>query len=427
MIMADANELPENSRGKSNVNAFSEESDSEDSVQPVFLDLGDDLSRVSDSNRLGFQSAGASGSTEPPKREDNPFSFKHFLRSDVNSYQSKGARPKVYCEGRPVSSVSDLEFAPTQETKQTRIVPEYSSALPDFVQDHLVIEQCYLNNSTNSNFNVNLPDFTRSRDSININRVNIDSSHNVNRGCDISNNLSIPLDLPMRPQAGFPLDLPISNSPQNGNRICVNSEVGVSKSLPDFLADGAVCPQNPDGPQVESPERECERLRRELEVCRGQLVERTRQVENLTRELEIARNKEHDYTQNLAKALEQVEKNLEKSNMRTASAENTIVKLRQEIKSLVSQLNSLKSENLALRGEEGAAGGHDYYTPNEMHSQRLAQELKAAASTAEHSLRQLLTGVDNLRIMAASLENMHRIEEKREPFLDLDEDTGPAL
>jgi rRNA maturation endonuclease Nob1 len=87
----------------------------------------------------------------------------------------------------------------------------------------------------------------------------------------------------------------------------------------------------------------------------------------------------------------------------------------------------LKSENLALRGEEGAAGGHDYFTPNELHSQRLAQELKAAASTAEHSLRQLLTGVDNLRIMAASLENMHRIEEKRETFLDLDEDTGPAL
>jgi hypothetical protein len=368
------------------------------------------------------------GINEPPKREDNPFSFKHFLRSDLNCYQNKGARPKVYCDGRPVSSVSDLEFPPTQEAKQTRIVPEYSSALPDFVQDHLVVEQCYLGNSTNSNFNldINLPDFTPSRDSVNINRVNIDSSHNVNRRCDSSNNLSIPLDLPVRPQAGFPLDLPITIASQNGTRNCA-SEVGVSKSLPDFLADGAVRTQNTDGLPVESPERECDRLRRDLEIVRGQLAEQTRRVESLTRELEIARNKEHDYTQNLAKALEQVEKNLERSNMRTTSAENTIVKLRQEIKSLMSQLHSLKSENLALRGEEGAAGGHDYFTPNELHSQRLAQELKAAASTAEHSLRQLLTGVDNLRIMAASLENMHRIEEKRETFLDLDEDTGPAL
>lgn len=52
----------------------------------------------------------------------------------------------------------------------------------------------------------------------------------------------------------------------------------------------------------------------------------------------------------------------------------------------------MKSENRALRGDEGAAGGHDYYTSNELHSQRLAQELKAAASTAEHSLR-LVSGV----------------------------------
>lgn len=51
------------------------------------------------------------------------------------------------------------------------------------------------------------------------------------------------------------------------------------------------------------------------------------------------------------------------------------------------QLSSLRSENQRLRGEDGAAGGHDYFAPNELHSHRLAQELKAAASTAEHSLR----------------------------------------
>ncbi|KAJ3661463.1 hypothetical protein Zmor_005858 [Zophobas morio] len=427
--MADANEIPNNTRKNSQTGVNNEESDSEDPIQPVLLDLGDDLSHLTDSNRLGFQSAGASGVNDPPKREDNPFSFKHFIRSDISCYQNKGARPKVYCEGRPISSVSDLEFPSQQEAKQTRVVPEYSSALPDFVQDHLVVEQCYLGNSANSGFNldINLPDFTPSRDTVNINRINIDSSHSVNRRCDSNNDLSIPLDLPVRPPSGFPLDLPVT-CPQNNARNCINSEVGVSKSLPDFLADGAVRTQDPVGPPAESPERECERLRRELETVRGQLAEQTRRVESLTEELEKTRNKEHDYTQNLTKALEQVEKNLEKSNMRTASAENTIVTLKQELKALSSELNSLKSENSTLKGEEGAAGGgSDTNTPNELHAQRLAQELKAAASTAEHSLRQLLTGVDNLRIMAATLENMHRIEEKRETFLDLDEDTGPAL
>lgn len=41
--------------------------------------------------------------------------------------------------------------------------------------------------------------------------------------------------------------------------------------------------------------------------------------------------------------------------------------------------------------------------------------------------RQLLTGVDNLRMMAASLESRNRIEEKNDPFSHFDEDAGPAL
>lgn len=147
------------------------------------------------------------------------------MRSDVNNYQSKGARPKVYCEGRTVSSVSDLEFSHTQEVKQTRMAPEYSSALPDFVQDHLVVEQCYLGNAPSNNFNldINLPDFTPSRDSGN-NRKSIDSSH-INRRSDNPVSIdTIPLDLPIRPQAsGFPLDLP--GTPQISPRNGIGNEV----------------------------------------------------------------------------------------------------------------------------------------------------------------------------------------------------------
>jgi hypothetical protein len=43
--------------------------------------------------------------------------------------------------------------------------------------------------------------------------------------------------------------------------------------------------------------------------------------------------------------------------------------------------------------------------------------------------RQLLTGVGNLHIIASTLENMHRIEDRTGDFLaELDDDdTGPAL
>lgn len=50
-------------------------------------------------------------------------------------------------------------------------------------------------------------------------------------------------------------------------------------------------------------------------------------------------------------------------------------------------MNSLKLENSSLRGEE-AAGGHVFYnSPNEVQNHRLANELRTAANTAEHSLR----------------------------------------
>lgn len=93
-------------------------------------------------------------------------------------------------------------------------------------------------------------------------------------------------------------------------------KVGVSKSLPDFLADGAAHSQTADGTSAgQSPEWETDRLRQELELCRRHLDEQTRRADGLQRELEVARNKEHEYTQNLARTLEQVEENLKRSNV----------------------------------------------------------------------------------------------------------------
>lgn len=77
-------------------------------------------------------------------------------RQNTN-YQNTGARPKVYYT--PASSPG------SHEAKETGV---YSSRnpteLPDFVQDHLVIEQCYLNHAEPTPQQVlldvdNLPDF----------------------------------------------------------------------------------------------------------------------------------------------------------------------------------------------------------------------------------------------------------------------------
>lgn len=89
----------------------------------------------------------------------------------------------------------------------------------------------------------------------------------------------------------------------------------MSKSLPDFLSDGAVF--QPDDSSIgQSPERESDRLRRELELCRRQLSETTRRADHLQRQLDHSKDREREYTQSLAKALEQVEENLNISNVR---------------------------------------------------------------------------------------------------------------
>lgn len=114
------------------------------------------------------------------------------------------------------------------ENHQPRLAPEFSSALPDFVQDHLVIEQCYLgNDSSPQELSVdldNLPDFTPNRNGPN--RWKDTVRTNERRSTNTPSNL--PLDLPTRPRVGFPLDLPLTESQAGCSRSCPQSaEVSV--------------------------------------------------------------------------------------------------------------------------------------------------------------------------------------------------------
>lgn len=82
------------------------------------------------------------GQDTSSRRDSNPFSFKAFLKNGTQqtNYHNTGARPKVYSS--PTSS-------PGSVFDKDNAGGVYSSRnpteLPDFVQDHLVIEQCYLN------------------------------------------------------------------------------------------------------------------------------------------------------------------------------------------------------------------------------------------------------------------------------------------
>jgi hypothetical protein len=90
------------------------------------------------------------------RREESLFSLKQFLKNDnQTNHQFTGARPKLY---EPQSRTPE-----PNENHDTGKYPRNPTELPDFVQDHLVIEQCYLGDKASANIgNIevdNLPDF----------------------------------------------------------------------------------------------------------------------------------------------------------------------------------------------------------------------------------------------------------------------------
>nr|CAD7193752.1 unnamed protein product [Timema douglasi] len=496
---------------------------------PVEPDLG--LGTEHTFEKKSSETTGSGHSNGLPRREENPFSFKHFLKRDSgNNYHITGARPKVYSsvssESFGQSSLDPIDSDPSLYSRSTTprhvATSELASVLPDFVQDHLVVEQCFLNHTDVSkppHISVdldNLPDFAINSDSssytstrskqwdetknnrsetstsdIPFDLTDSTSNHVSTRRGNSTTSATIPLDLPSFdrspvdeqrrspiPGGGLPFDLPLVSEIKDGNSATISgvrsgpqlNEVGVSKSLPDFLSDGPIhsdlhdsLPINEDehsmingvaSPTVtEQSHRlisENERLRRELDATRRQLADQTRRpgrkicsnaygltkhilyikvrrliqsvflahtfidtffpllrVQSLEKDLHTLQSKEHEETASLEKAIEQVEDNLKRST---------------------SELSTLRRESSELRLGQASGASASNHSLDDRQSQNIAQELRTAASTAEHSLRQLLTGVGNLRIIASTLENMHRIQDRTEDFMvNFDDDSGPAL
>lgn len=516
--MAEGNSDDENPYSFRNFNRNKDSKNNEE------VDIVENYNTIPDlgiGNQHDSEKRGASDSSCPanevPRREENPFSFKHFLkRESSSSYHNTGARPKVY---NSVQSENpdhlDLEVeldsglygrsGPSRHVGSS----ELTSVLPDFVQDHLVVEQCYLNHSDNTNSQQltvdleNLPDFainnvSPAQDSTNQNKSSSNLRHWDESVCgennipkDIPFDLTgstrsqhfpgrvrknsgpVPLDLPCvepdqisppgRQNGGLPFDLPLVHevdvaqtstlapSSRSGPSL---GEVGVSKSLPDFLSDGPIhsgrhneepidtlasgnnnCNRTTPSDDIHGLQMENERLRRELDISRRQLSEQARRIQFLEKEVCTMQSKEHEETASLEKAIEQVEDNLKRSTRRAILAEGQVSKLKQETKILLNEVTQLRRENHELRTGQGLSSTME---PNhEMLTQKLAHDLRAAASTAEVSLRQLLTGVENLRVIAATMESMHRIHDRTSDFLAYDDDDdasasasagpGPAL
>lgn len=102
-----------------------------------------------------------------------------------------------------------------------------------------------------------------------------------------------------------------------------------------------------------------------------------------------------------------------------------VIKLKEENKLLKSELCSIRSNNteFRIRNCEPQPSSSE-----EGKNHRIAKELRAAANLAETSLRSLLGGIENLRMIASSMENVNKFEdEEYQHFLGEDSASGPAL
>lgn len=145
--------------------------------------------------------------------------------------------------------------------------PENPSALPDFVQDNLLMEQFYYKDTDRSSlssyadqYDHQLPDFTLNENDGGRNYSNngnmpfdlMCNSNESNRNSSHRNPLILPLDLPIdlpinaglnnyqldltARTAGFPLDSRNLHLPGSGNNVGGDN----FQTLPDFLSDGHI-------------------------------------------------------------------------------------------------------------------------------------------------------------------------------------------
>ncbi|XP_011876368.1 PREDICTED: uncharacterized protein LOC105566740 isoform X2 [Vollenhovia emeryi] len=349
------------------------------------------------------------GPDAPSRRDSNHFSFKAFLRNGTQqtSYHNTGARPKVYS-----SAASSPGGILDTDNPGGGVYPGRNpTELPDFVQDHLVIEQCYLNQDSSQPVLPdvdNLPDFAlnsveqrQSRLRGETKKKDTDAACDDLRSFDLTGTLhkglphrehSAPnamhpnhLDLPTfedrlnetapalpRPEhRGFPFDLPLlfpdSNPSANASTrddLQPAGEASVHKSLPDFLSDGPIhnrsTDSEPTAGMTESTERrlllENERLRQQLEVSRRQLGEKMERIRSLETELLSKKEVEHEEAVHLEKAMEQVEDNLKRSTKRAVNAESTVTLLKKQIEVLTTEISLLRLENSELRANVSTAG-----------------------------------------------------------------------
>ncbi|XP_078607654.1 uncharacterized protein LOC144879765 isoform X1 [Branchiostoma floridae x Branchiostoma japonicum] len=336
------------------------------------------------------------------KKDKNPFSFKEFLRESATKSTKAKSSPhrKTPPEQRVLPPVSPPESSTFQQHKEDELPPVTSTELPDFVQDY------FLTDTKSSIPEKNLPSFFSDPEIPGI----VDGATGQDAQ-PLDNVLGAGLasvEIPtVDPEAGS-----VESSLQEG-----------PINLPDFLSDGAICngeleeEGGQEGTGVASGvdhtvfvqmEKDNRTLRRQLVEARRQVQSQTERISELQQQMSAQSKAEAEETAALERMVQQVETNLEVATKRAVTAEETIVKQKKEIKSLQARVSLLSQENSSLRA------GDSPLTGVREKAKSASEQLSTAAKNADQSIRQLLTGVETLKLVSDLLADIDKITEVKE-------------
>lgn len=288
-------------------------------------------------------------------------------------YQFPSSRSYSNYDIEPTSGVADRKpydgvrnFA---QRSQSNVNNSSNTMLPDFVQDHLLMEY-YSDSPSNSNMSpMSGDDFSLgncdlgNQNGTKSGRHPFDLTFNRSPNSRRRTNQSIPLDLPHmnRSHRSGSSDLPpdlMDNAassdvavqreetygPHNEPEI-TRDQAAIDKmqTLPDFLSDGPIHSSGrlADVATISHDENNqsimC-RLQQENDRLRMDLEESRRIIIDMENQISHAKNLETQYNVTLAESMEQVEENLFASNQRAVEAQAQASKFKQQVKQLTVRL-----------------------------------------------------------------------------------------
>ncbi|XP_072014274.1 uncharacterized protein [Amphiura filiformis] len=148
------------------------------------------------------------------------------------------------------------------------------------------------------------------------------------------------------------------------------------------------------------------KLRRELIDAKKAVEKDARKIDGMEAELRRLRHREAEDAKTLETMVQHVEANLKRTTERAVTAENTITKLKAEIKSLKSELNT-------TQGHKKKPEDKKEYKEMKEKAHATSLKLATAAKEAETNIKQLMQGVDVLKLMAETLACIDRVTEEK--------------